>query len=688
MGGRKGAAAKIAPAATADPVREWLRAAKRQGVHVDAAPTAESAAMLAGLAGAEKVLVCEPRPWLWPPAWPQGVCALHVELGAKAGAVVLMPPTAPTRNLKQLPLAAPTWPAEPVESTVVTLDDLCVREAPERPVGYIRLGGPEERAVAVLQGASTALSRWRPHVLLDATDAATRTAVGDELAAYRYVSGLLGPRHVAYAPARVHVTVVAFNRPTHLANLLGDLGRECNSNQPGHHSLAIYDDCSSSDMSVPRQLAERLNGAWWRAPSNYGKKGFWRLWCKVLADCREQPADTVFVFLPDDVRLCEGFRARALGAWNELLAPDRAALNLLADTSRDACANWTAVTPVRVSARIWRTQWVDGLFLCQHRALARVGYRIAEQLESRWLREPHASSGVWQWFSQRLHAQGLGMYRVHESLAVHVVGPSMMNPRVRRAEPLVATRFADGEASHARLLAAEPVEASLATIPSRAAQLKLVVDSLVPQVTVLRVYLNAYPKVPAFLSPLITAGQVVVARSQDHGDRGDAGKFHWCEQGRGYQLTCDDDLVYPPGYVAHMVRGVERYGRRAVVGLHGIVLEQPLKTSYYRSRALLHWRHYQKADRVVHLLGTGVMAYYASALSLTRSVFEVPNMADIWVGLTCQQQGVPAVALSHPAKWLRYLQNTDTIYDRTHLNDGPQTAVVRRISWRLLPLPK
>lgn len=212
---------------------------------------------------------------------------------------------------------------------------------------------------------------------------------------------------------------------------------------------------------------------------------------------------------------------------------------------------------------------------------------------------------------------------------------------------------------------AEPVTASLASIPARAAHLQKVVASLLPQVDKLNVYLNGYPKLPEFLNhPKI---ETVNDRG---GALGDAAKFHWEGSGaQGYRLTCDDDLVYAPDYVRFMVAAIERYKRRAVVSLHGSVLTWPI-TSYYRCRRrLLHCGGVVPEDTTVHAGGTGVMAWHAGTLTVGQEAFEKPNMADIWFAVLARQQGVPIIVPAHGKDRVEILPCEDTIYSRMIGND-------------------
>jgi hypothetical protein len=228
------------------------------------------------------------------------------------------------------------------------------------------------------------------------------------------------------------------------------------------------------------------------------------------------------------------------------------------------------------------------------------------------------------------------------------------------------------------------IEASLASIPSRAGNLPRVIGSLFSQVDVVLVYLNGYPKAP----DCVKQRRVEYAMSQDHGDRGDAGKFFWSDKGEGYQLTCDDDLLYPKGYAAHLVSYVNKLGCKAAVGLHGIIIDSKM-VSFYRIGRSNHWRMPDNQIRQANVLGTGVLAYHSSTLEVKPSDFELPNMADIWFALLCQRQFVPCATAPRSRDWLKMLPTPFTIYDKHHNKDEVQTKMVKRVwPWRLFPLPQ
>lgn len=224
--------------------------------------------------------------------------------------------------------------------------------------------------------------------------------------------------------------------------------------------------------------------------------------------------------------------------------------------------------------------------------------------------------------------------------------PYMPFPLTRRRFPAPAALLPSPSAA-----AQQTVHAAVASIPGRQAQLAAVVAAIAPQVDVLHVYLNGYATVPDFLQG---KSAVRVARSQDWGDARDNGKFHFLGEAGSYYLTLDDDLAYPADYVRTLLLNIEKYGRRAVVGVHGVLLAHPM-TRFYANRTVLGFRHGLVADRSVHLLGTGTVAFHRDTLALTYSDFGEPGMADLWLAIAAKRQGVPLRCIARGPGWLRPL---------------------------------
>jgi FkbM family methyltransferase len=220
----------------------------------------------------------------------------------------------------------------------------------------------------------------------------------------------------------------------------------------------------------------------------------------------------------------------------------------------------------------------------------------------------------------------------------------------------------------------QTVTASMATMPSRTAILEQTVASLLPQVDRLNIYLNNFESVPAFLND----PRIVIARSQEHGDQRDNGKFFFAERlAEGYHFTVDDDIVYPPDYVATTIAKIEQYDRRAAIGVHGLNLADPLE-SYTVGREMFHFKYAVERDQFVQLVGTGTLAYHTSTLRVSMADLKTTGMADLWFAIRAREHGVPLIVQARTKNWLRPIQHEgETIYDQTRIDDEKETAIVR-----------
>ena len=207
--------------------------------------------------------------------------------------------------------------------------------------------------------------------------------------------------------------------------------------------------------------------------------------------------------------------------------------------------------------------------------------------------------------------------------------------------------------------------ASLASIPSREEMLADFVASLLPQADTIRVFLNGWENVPAFLAH----PRIEVRRSQDWDDRGDAGKFFWIDRDNasGYKLAVDDDMIYPPDFTATMVAAVAKHDNRAIVGVHGIVIRQPLNDYYDLSNRAKNY-HFESSlveEQTVHILGTGAVCFHSSTVTMRAVDFLYSNSADVWLALHAQKHQLPMFVVAHPGKWIREnvtSATVDTIY--------------------------
>ncbi|MFF7061222.1 glycosyltransferase [Pseudomonas sp. NPDC008258] len=225
----------------------------------------------------------------------------------------------------------------------------------------------------------------------------------------------------------------------------------------------------------------------------------------------------------------------------------------------------------------------------------------------------------------------------------------------------------------------QPVVVSLCSIPERAELLRQVLASLAPQVDALHIYLDRYDSIPDFVRNCHP--QVTVYLSKDHPGLRDNGKFlafsalaEDC-----YYFTADDDIVYPPDYVASMVRRIEDYERQAVIGVHGVLLPEQADGYFTSFRKVHMFKKELERDALVNNLGTGTVAFHSGLLrGLDLTHFGTPGMADLHLSVFCKQRDIPMIALARPEDWLQELPSPNTsLYNEFRQADDQQSALIR-----------
>lgn len=188
------------------------------------------------------------------------------------------------------------------------------------------------------------------------------------------------------------------------------------------------------------------------------------------------------------------------------------------------------------------------------------------------------------------------------------------------------------------------ITANFATFHNRRHYVDEAVASIIDQVHTVRVHYNDYepPDRPwnQYQSPDVT----------------DRGKFLHIKENE-IVFTCDDDIVYPDGYVEKMLKGLERHG--GIVSLHGRKLKGE-GLDYYTGHTAYHCMLPLTEAKCIDVPGTGVMAFYSN--EFMPDLMEEDKMADVLVGLQAAHEGIPVTCLPHPPRWIQGIKTKTSIY--------------------------
>lgn len=183
---------------------------------------------------------------------------------------------------------------------------------------------------------------------------------------------------------------------------------------------------------------------------------------------------------------------------------------------------------------------------------------------------------------------------------------------------------------------------SMASIPERRAGMLANVDQLHRYCEHLDLCLNGYTAP----DELRAYPNIYVVNSTPDFQHGARGKFFMASRASGYFLTVDDDIEYPEDYVRFMIAGVEKYNRKAVVGLHGQNVLDP------KGYEIFGFQEEIAKDMSVHILGTGCMAFHTSALEIDWQKLPEGKIDDA-VAALAQDARMPMKVLAHKKDWVK-----------------------------------
>lgn len=226
-----------------------------------------------------------------------------------------------------------------------------------------------------------------------------------------------------------------------------------------------------------------------------------------------------------------------------------------------------------------------------------------------------------------------------------------------------------------------PVYINLCSIPERESKLKNVIKSIYNQCDYIHVYLDRYTTIPNFLKDdKIT---VICSYGKSNSLR-DNGKFILLEElakngKNGYYFTIDDDIDYPLDYVNTLIKKINYYDNKVVVGTHGVLLPRKIDSYFSRYRKVFSFYRELGCDKLVHLLGTGTTAFRIDLFQdFKLSNFTHTGMADVFFAIECQKRKIPQIAISRFDNWISEMsKDTPALFSEFKHDDSIQTNLIK-----------
>lgn len=218
----------------------------------------------------------------------------------------------------------------------------------------------------------------------------------------------------------VLVNITSYNREQKLINLLNQL--DCDT--------IVWDDCS--EFNVPYCYKWDNQKKFFCFEENHGKYLAWKKFKSIFYKLRARNYK-YFIFLPDDVVLCDDFVNKAIELWESIEDDKKISLSF-SSPERTKHHNWTAYDSHKVG-NVIKTQWNDLMFICEKDFLDKVKIQPIDM--ERWQEDPTISSGVGRQISLQFHREGYSMYNVSEEIVTHIGNnDSKMNPEIREKQHL------------------------------------------------------------------------------------------------------------------------------------------------------------------------------------------------------------------------------------------------------------
>lgn len=168
------------------------------------------------------------------------------------------------------------------------------------------------------------------------------------------------------------------------------------------------------------------------------------------------------------------------------------------------------------------------------------------------------------------------------------------------------------------------IRAHLATFPIRSGILMQTVQTILPQVDRLFLCLNQYQAIPDELRDHDRIEAMIPER-----DLKDAGKFAFPPAPDDIVFTIDDDILYPPDYVARTLAGFEALDPgQNVLGFQGNAWVYRKQTDEWLWRNFLFHKPAQHITKV-DILGTGTACMLGCNLPALDEVISAAGFVDL-----------------------------------------------------------
>lgn len=237
--------------------------------------------------------------------------------------------------------------------------------------------------------------------------------------------------------------------------------------------------------------------------------------------------------------------------------------------------------------------------------------------------------------------------------------------------------------------------ACIATHPPRKKKFITMLKSICSQMDEIMVYFNDYSdsEVDEIIGEVtamkrFTSNLTAYKASQYYGDTRDFGKIVCASDvnEKAYLFLIDDDIIYPEDYTSRMIKHLKKF--KCVSTVHGRIIKTKNLTDYFRDTLSFNYRRALEDPTIVHIPGTGTVAFDTSILTFERigpeEIKRFKGMCDIFVGLKIRELGLPLIAIDRSRYWLKDADpngEDESLYNESKDNNQHICNILNNYKW-------
>jgi len=195
-----------------------------------------------------------------------------------------------------------------------------------------------------------------------------------------------------------------------------------------------------------------------------------------------------------------------------------------------------------------------------------------------------------------------------------------------------------------------PIVVSMQAIESQKDGLRETLDSLMPYVDHVNIYLINWTT-NAILLFFKNNSKISIYRNEEKIDVHDSmiqqnnqGILHWVNQVVGYHFLVTPGLIYHEDYVPMMISKIQQYNFRVVVGLKGVQINNQTNfESLDKSCNTISPFMGINQDVKCHLLSSDTMAYFTGGFIISDN--KITKKIEIDIGIQGQKQKIPFICI-------------------------------------------